>query len=114
MNSIDRDDVGVVQLRHHASLALEPLDQALVEHQGRWQDLDRDQAVERNLSAEENGPHSAASQLVMDLVLVHRRYLQGVSEIGGEAVRSYSVRSSLARKRRTAFVAVLAPYRNRR
>ena len=66
---VNRDDVRVFELRRRARLALEPLDEFLVERERERQHLDRDFAVELLLFRLEHDRHAAAPQLFEDFVL---------------------------------------------
>ena len=66
---IDRDDVGMLQLRRGPGLTLEALDELRVEGQGERQDLDRHLALEVAVAGPVDHRHSAPPQLLDDLVL---------------------------------------------
>jgi hypothetical protein len=67
---VDRDDARVLEPRRGAGLALEALDELLVERERERQHLDRDLAVELLFPRVEHDRHPAAPQLLEDLVLV--------------------------------------------
>src|SRR2546422_10926196 len=57
---VNGDDVGVIERRSGARLALEALDQAGPKSQLRWQHLDGDFAVELEIARQEDHRHAAA------------------------------------------------------
>src|SRR5207245_11615624 len=61
---------GVLELGGGAGLALEALDELLVEREGEGQHLDRDVALELLLPGLEDDRHAAAAELLEDFVLV--------------------------------------------
>jgi hypothetical protein len=60
---VDGDDVGVVQLRRGVGLALEPLHRLWGQPEPRWQHLERDAAVERDLPGLVDHAHPATPDL---------------------------------------------------
>ena len=78
---VDRHDVGVPQGGQDLRFPHEPLcgcrgPQLLL------QDLDRPQAVERNVADQEHGPHAATAELAQQLVVGRQCFLQTVEEGG--------------------------------
>ncbi len=69
-DAVNRDDAGVLELGGRTGLALEPLDELLVEREGERQDLDGDFAIELGFLGLEDDRHPAAAQLVEDFVLL--------------------------------------------
>ena len=69
-DTINRNDVRVLELGGGAGFALEALDEFLIEGERERQDLDRDFAVELLFVRFEYDRHAAAPQLVEDLVLL--------------------------------------------
>src|SRR5205085_8881858 len=67
---VHRNDVRVAQTRRHARLAAEAF--AMVFRAGEivFQNLDGDQAVERNVASEKHHAHRAFAQLTHDLIVV--------------------------------------------
>ena len=85
---IDRDDVGMLELAGGAGLALEPVDEVLVDGQDRRQDLDRDLAIQRALLGAVHHGHAAPSELLDYLVVgieraAHETDVKGVGSLDG-------------------------------
>ena len=72
-DAIDGDDVGMLELRTEARLALEPLDEVGVEGEGERQHLHRHLALELKVARPVDERHAAAAQLGEDLVLGGQR-----------------------------------------
>ena len=82
------DDVRVIQLRSGAAFVIKPLHELRIVHELPRQDLDRDDAVERDLLGFVNGRHRARAELVHDLVAGDLRRRRGgrLLDLGLEAV----------------------------
>jgi hypothetical protein len=65
---VDGDDVRVVDGRLDLPLAAEPLAERLVGAQLRREDLERDEALERDLSRGVDDPHSAVAEDALDAI----------------------------------------------
>src|SRR5439155_13217291 len=63
-----RTDVRMGELRNRARLALEALTIPLVSRERRWQNLDRDDAIEACITGAIDLAHSAGTNRVLDLV----------------------------------------------
>ncbi len=101
-DAIDRDDAGVLELGGRTGFALEPLDELLVEREGKRQDLDRHVSLQLLFARLEDDGHSAAAQLFEDLVLVfqllpHQIDLRHVDLLvvhGGDRRRARQIQSA--------------------
>jgi hypothetical protein len=69
-DAVDGDDMRVLELRRDAALALEALDEALVECELGRQDLDGDVAIQPALTGAIDDRHPAAADLLEDVVIV--------------------------------------------
>src|SRR5439155_20394146 len=74
------DDVGVLERRGEADLALEEVGAQHRRHVGR-EDLEHHPAAERGLLGEEDAAHAAAEQLALDGVLRAEGVLEAAAEL---------------------------------
>ena len=88
-DSIDRDDVGVVQRRRHLGLALESPDDRGAEQQVGRQYFERDRAPELPFHSPVHDRHPAATDLALDIVVVRElpanELEQGIARPSGAA-----------------------------
>ena len=96
---VDRDDVGVIELRRGARLLAEAIDERGVPCELGSEDLHRDLAVEAGLRRAQDEPHRASAEFAVDPVAgdVHRA--AGAWSVSGSC-RSHGRGGGLARTRR--------------
>jgi len=75
-DAVDRNDVGVVELRGGLCFLLEPLHDVLVHRDVGRQHLDRDFALEREIVRQVHGAHPAFAEQALDLVFAFDQALQ--------------------------------------